>query len=154
MKSFVWGLALPLFLLSVGCKPATPTTASSSGAASADAHADHDHAHEELGPHGGHMLHLEPTGSHAEWTHDDDSQLITVYLDEFDGSKLASAKFTAKIGDAVEEFPLTASDNGWTVTSPELMTHINMKDAAEVNLVIVDDAGVHTAKVEAHDHHH
>ena len=100
------------------------------------------------------MVHLEPTGSHAEWAHDDDVHLVTVYLDDFDAASVASVKFTAKIGDQVEEFPLESSDGTWSITSQELLTHINMKDAAEVNLVIVDDSGVHTAKIEAHEHHH
>lgn len=141
----------------LGCQPSatssnSATKADTGTAAATDSHADHDH--EDVGPHGGHLLHLEPTGSHAEWTHDDDQHLITVYLDEFDAAKIASAKFTAKIGDATEEFVLTNGDDGWTVTSPELLTHINMKDAADVNLIVVDDTGVHTAKVEAHEHHH
>ena len=144
----------------LGCQPSATsnnpaTKAGTDAAAATDPHAGHDHDHEDVGPHGGHLLHLEPTGSHAEWTHDDDQHVVTVYLGEFDGAKIASAKFTAKIGDATEEFPLTNSDSGWTITSPELLTHINMKDAAEVNLIVVDDTGVHTAKIEAHeDHHH
>lgn len=144
-------------VVSWGCKPAATSSTSSPKAGSetagaTDSHADHDH--EAAGPHGGHLLHLEPTGSHAEWAHDDDQHLITVYLDEFDPAQIATVKFTAKIGDATEEFQLTNGGDGWTITSPELLTHINMKDAAEVNLIVVDDAGVHTAKIEAHDDHH
>jgi len=75
-------------------------------------------------------------------------------LDEFDAAKVVSAKFVAKIGDNTEEFPLSATDSGWTITSPELMTHINMKDAAQVQLVVVDDTGVHSCAIEAHEHHH
>lgn len=143
----------------LGCQPSATTSKSATQAgadtaAATDSHAGHDHDSEDVGPHGGHLLHLEPTGSHAEWAHDDDLHLITVYLDEFDAAKITSVKFTAKIGDATEEFPLTNSDSGWTVTSPELLTHINMKDAADVNLIVVDDTGVHTAKIEAHEHHH
>ncbi|MEZ6081555.1 MAG: hypothetical protein R3C56_39565 [Pirellulaceae bacterium] len=145
---------------SLGCQPSATSSKSAKSSRFTDTadydrfSAGHDHIREDVGPHGGHMLHLEPTGSHAEWTHDDDQHLVTVYLDEFDAASIVSAKFTAKIGDATEEFPLTNGDSSWTVTSPELMTHINMKDAAEVNLIIVDDAGVHTAKIEAHEHHH
>jgi hypothetical protein len=149
-------LGLTALLLSVGCTSATPTAVNEAdkAAAEGDAHAGHDHGHDALGPHGGHLLHLEPTGSHAEWTHDDDKHLLTVHLDEFDAAKVVSAKFVAKIGDTTEEFPLTATDSGWTITSPELMTHINMKDAAQVQLVVVDDTGVHSCAIEAHEHHH
>ncbi len=156
MKSLLRTMLVPTFLLALGCTPAAPTAATSGTekAAEVDSHAGHDHGVDDVGPHGGHLLHLEPTGSHAEWTHDDDTHLITVHLDDFDMAKIVSAKFVAKIGDNTEEFPLTATDNGWTITSQELMTHINMKDAAEVNFVLVDDAGVHSSKIEAHEHHH
>ena len=143
-------------VLTVGCTPATPTatTTSKDKAAAGDSHAGHDHGHDDTGPHGGHLLHLEPTGTHAEWTHDDDKHLITVHLDDFDAAKIVSVKFVAKIGDNSQEYPLTATDSGWTITSQELMTHINMKEAAEVNLVVVDETGVHSTKIEAHEHHH
>lgn len=154
MKIAIVSLFILICAVTVGCKQSTPTApAGSTAAGTTDSH-DHDHAHEDHGPHGGHMVHLEPTGSHAEWTHDDDAHLISVYLDDFDAAKVATVKFTAKIGDALEEFPLTSSDGTWNITSQELLTHINMKDAAEVNLVVVDDSGVHTAKIEAHEHHH
>ncbi len=97
-------------VLTVGCTPATPTatTTSKDKAAAGDSHAGHDHGHDDTGPHGGHLLHLEPTGTHAEWTHDDDKHLITVHLDDFDAAKIVSAKFVAKIGDNSQEYPLTA----------------------------------------------
>lgn len=154
MKIAIVSLFILICTATMGCKPSTSTAPA--GSTGADAHDDHSHAHahEEHGPHGGHMVHLEPTGSHAEWTHDDDAHLISVYLDDFDAAKVVSVKFTAKIGDALEEFPLTSSDGTWSITSQELLTHINMKDAAEVNLEVVDASGVHTAKIEAHEHHH
>lgn len=155
MKSALRLLFAPALMVAFGCTPAAPTASTSPETpAVADSHAGHDHGHDDVGPHGGHLLHLEPTGSHAEWTHDDEKHLITVHLDDFDAAKIVSAKFVAKIGDTTEEFPLTGTDSGWTITSQELMTHINMKDAAEVNLVIVDDGGVHSSKIEAHEHHH
>ena len=155
MKIATVSLFIACCAMSLGCQPsATPPQADTKTAGTTDAHAGHDHGEEALGPHGGHLLHLEPTGSHAEWTHDDDKHMIIVHLDEFDKAQIVSVKFTAKIGDTTEEFPLTDLEEGWTITSPELLTHINMKDAAEVNLVVVDDKGVHTAKIEAHEHHH
>lgn len=152
LRSSRWMLC-GLLLLASGCGPATPAPdTADAGTAPADAHAGHDHG--EHGAHGGHLLHLEPTGAHAEWTHDDDQHLITVFLDDFDKSKVSAVKFTVKIGDNVEEFPLAAADQGWTITSQELLTHINMKEAAEVNLIVEDDAGKHSSKIEAHEHHH
>ena len=46
-------------------------------------HAGHDHgghSHAAHGPHGGHILEIGDEEYHAEWTHDDDSGLITVYV--------------------------------------------------------------------------
>ena len=161
MKSTLRTRLAPLALLvaislTLACTPAAPTanTPSTENASAEDSHAGHDHGPDAVGPHGGHLLHLEPTGTHAEWTHDDDKHMLTVHLDDFDAAKIVSAKFVAKIGDKTQEYPLTATDSGWTITSQELMTHINMKGAAEVNLVVVDDAGVHSTKIEAHEHHH
>jgi hypothetical protein len=114
----------------------------------------HSHSHDELGPHGGHLLHLKPSNVHAEWTHDDDTHLITVHLDDFDADKLTAAKFVVKVGEQTEEFPLAPGDEGWSVTSEALMNHINMGEAADVQLVVTDDQGDHTTKIEAHDHHH
>ena len=156
MKRFCIALSLLSLAAGLGCEPATETTDSTAGTTvpAADAHAGHDHGHGDVGPHGGHLLHLEPTGSHAEWTHDDDAKLITVYVDDFDAASISKLLFEVKIGDEVQEFPLTATDNGWTITSEELLTHINMGEAATVHLVLEDSAGRQAAKIEAHDHHH
>lgn len=147
-------LTLPAQL---GCdsQPAPQASAPSETTdASSDSHAGHSHGHDEVGPHGGHLLHLEPSQVHAEWTHDDDSHLITVFLDDFDADKIENAKFVVQVGDQTEEFPLASSEQGWTVTSEALMNHINMGEAADVQLVVTDDEGDHTSKIEAHDHHH
>ena len=135
----------------VGCGPQAPAEKTETAA---NAPGGHVHSHDEVGAHGGHMLHMDPAGVHAEWTHDDDTHSITVFLEDFDATKIQEAKFVAKIGEAVEEFPLVAGDDGWSVTSEALMTHINMGEAAEVNLVVVDESGEQKAKIEAHEHHH
>jgi hypothetical protein len=143
-----------LCALTVGCQPppsSEPTTSADGGA---EMTGGHDHGHDDMGPHGGHLLHLEPTGAHAEWTHDDDTKLITVHLDDFDASKISGVKFVVKIADASQEFPLVKSDEGWTITSEELMTHINMGEAAVVTLLVMDEDGEQSTRIEAHEHHH
>ncbi len=149
-------MGLAVLGLVVGCQPATKEAAEiQTPPAAADAHAGHDHGHDETGPHGGHLLHLEPAGVHAEWTHDDETHLITVFLDDFDAEKISEAKFVVDIPNAEsEEFALTASDAGWTVTSEALVTHMNMGEAATVKLVVVDDSGEQSTKIEHHEHHH
>lgn len=144
-----------ILILCIGCN--SPSSKPSgekdqSNDAQPDAHAGHNHG--DIGPNGGHLLHLEPSGLHAEWTHDDETHLLTVFLDDFDAGSIVEAKFEAKIGDEVENYPLEAGNQGWSVTSQQLMTHINMGDLAEVQLVVVDGSGRQTAKIEAHEHHH
>ncbi len=150
----VVALTLPCF---IGCQSQATQQAATETEAEAnegESHAGHSHSHDEIGPHGGHLLHLEPSQVHAEWTHDDETHLITVHLDDFDADKLTAAKFVVKVGDQTEEFALDAGDQGWSITSEALMNHINMGEAADVQLVVTDDEGDHTAKIEAHDHHH
>ncbi len=135
----------------VGCQPAPAPPVASQPAADEHAH----HHHDEPGPHGGHLVDLQPSGAHAEWAHDDDVHLITVYLDDFDAQKVSEVKFTVEIPDAdAEVFALARGDDGWTVTSEALLTHLNMGEAATVKLVVVDDSGEHSSKMEAHEHHH
>lgn len=153
-----------VFLLAalVGCQPTSTGTNATTGGdsmAEKDAHAGHNHDHDETGPRGGHILHFEPTGVHAEWTHDDETGLITVYMDDFSTDKIEMAKFMVEIPESdPEEFSLEAGEDGWTVTSEALMTHMNMGETVEVKLVIVDDSGEQSAKIEnhadAHDHGH
>lgn len=164
MKRMITLLAALPCLLTIGCKPPAPATptaptagAPTSGttADTADDEGGHHHDHGDSGPHGGHLLHLEPSGAHAEWTHDDDENLITVYLDDFDADEITAVKFTVTIGEeAAEEFELTQADEGWTITSQELLTHINMGEAAKVALVVEEGDTPQSAAIEAHEHHH
>lgn len=148
-------LLASVFAGTIGCQPAADDTASTTTQTETSAASGgHVHAHDETGPHGGHLLHLEPSGVHAEWAHDDDTHTITVYLDDFDAEKIENVKFVATIGDTVEEFPLTAGDDGWSIESEALMTHINMGEAADVQFVVTDDSGNQSTKIEAHEHHH
>ncbi len=147
-------ISLSVCIAFLGCAPpaepqaaATPEEAATSGG--------HAHDHDDMGPNGGHLLHLEPSGGHAEWTHDDESHLITVFLTDFEVDKISSVKFVATIGDTVEEFPLEAGEgDAWSISSEALMTHINMGDAATVQLVVADESGPQTSAIEAHEHHH
>lgn len=153
MKRFAF---LAIVAMLVGCGPAADDDAQDDAAENQPAESAHDHSHDhgELGPHGGHLVHLDPAGVDAEWTHDDESHLITVYLDGFDAEKIQSAMFVAKIGDNDEEFALEAAGEGWAITSEALMTHLNMGEAVPVSLVVVDESGKQSALIENHEHHH
>lgn len=159
-KISVWcGLLSAIMLSSVGCSPketTQPMAGGSSGTTAADAHA-HDHG--EHGPHGGHLLHLEPDGVHAEWNHDDDTKTITVYLDDLT-APATEVKFVVKAGDTEpQNFPLTKGEEGtgggtWTITSDALLTHLNMGEAAQVQLIVTEGDKQMTSKIEHSDEHH
>lgn len=153
-------LALAMFL-SVGCKP-QPAGQAGSGTAGTSSGEEHAHDHGEHGAHGGHMLHLEPDGVHAEWTHDDTTKVVTVFLDEL-AAPPQDVKFVVKAGDTEPQtFPLTKEEGGtgggvWTINSDALLTHLAMGEAAQVQLVIVSDGKEMSTKIEhsdEHDHHH
>ncbi|MCA9194543.1 MAG: hypothetical protein KDC35_03335 [Acidobacteria bacterium] len=152
-------IGLILLALS-GCTPqpgANSAGATNQVSQAPDKH-EHSHEHEEeLGVHGGHMLHLEPHGFHAEWTHDDDSHTITVYADEI-ADQVKEIRFDVQIeGAEKESFALNSAESGaWSISSEALTTHLNMGEAAKVELVIVDGTGENTVHIEheEHEHHH
>ena len=146
---------IPLVCLLFGCSPSAPTTTDTT-ASNAASESGHSHEHGDLGPHGGHLLDLQPAGKHAEWTHDDEKHLIAVYLDDFDAEKVQEVKFVVDLeGVPQEEFPLTAGEQGWSITSEALMTHLNMGDVVKVQLLVIDDSGTQASVLEKHeDHHH
>ena len=152
MKALRWLTWMPALLLVLGCggsmdnEPVNDTETEAAGSG----HDDHS-----VGPHGGHMLHLEPDGVHAEWTHDDETHEIVVYLDDLDDAAVKEVKFSVKIGDTEpQDFPLVAGEQGWTITSEELMTHINMSEGVEVSLAVQEGDSRLTTKIESHEHHH
>jgi hypothetical protein len=105
------------------------------------------------------MLHLDPDGVHAEWTHDDDSKLITVYLDEL-AAPPSEVRIVVKAGDTEPQtFALTKGEGGtgggtWTTTSDALLTHLAMGEAAQVKLVVVTADKEMSAQIEHSDEHH
>ncbi len=139
----------------IGCQPTETADSGTKTTAPAAGGSGHVHDHGDVGPHGGHLLHLDPAGVHAEWTHDDDTKTITVHLDDLDAAKISEAKFVVEIPDAAaEEFPLASGDEGWTITSESLMTHLNMGEAAKVKLVVIEDGVELSTAIEHHDHDH
>ncbi len=152
-QAMAWGLlGIVAVLFGTGCQPAEKSALEPQSPEPTEGAHVHDHG--ETGQHGGHLLHLEPTGAHAEWAHDDDTNTVTVFADEQDLGEIEEVKFVVKIGETTEEFPLQRQGDGWTLSSEALMAHLNMAEAAETSLVIRTADGVLSAKVEAHEHHH
>lgn len=147
-------LALVAF---VGChKPAAKPTEAAAGG---DAHA---HNHEAHGPNGGHMIHLEPSDAHAEWTHDDDSGKLAIHLEEIVefGKKIDFVKVELEVkGEPKKSYDFTSFKSGlYELISQELMTAIEVgsgdKEKVSAKLIVSIDGKEETAFLEHHEHHH
>lgn len=126
---------------------------------------DHDHAghdHAELGPHGGHIIVLDPGHHHAEWVHIDEDNVVEVYLGEL-AESATKVQFVAELEgkDPVTYELEPASDSlgagGYQLQSPNLLTHIAMSDGttARVTLVVETDKATLKATLSGdHDHDH
>ena len=143
----------------VACQP--PATKPTNKPADGDAHA-HSHDHDAHGPHGGHMIHLEPSGSHAEWTHDDDSGKLAIHLEEVEefGKKIDSVKVELEVkGEPKKTYDFASAGKGvYELVSQELMTAIEVgsgdKEKVSAKLVVSIEGKEETATLEHHEHHH
>lgn len=139
-----------------GCSGEPTTVDVNDAPPEVDAHAGHDHG--ELGPHGGHFLHVEPGGGHAEWVHIDEENRIEVYIgDEI--SDVTAVSMTIEVeGQEPQQIELTADESlgpaAYSVESPVLLNAIKMGEAAHVELEIEADGTTYTAAIEHHDHDH
>lgn len=154
-----FGLGMALL---VGCEAPKDSKAKAGASAAADDHG-HNHDHGEHGPHGGHLIVLDPGHVHAEWTHDD-AKLVTVYLDELSAAP-SEVSFVVKVGDAEPQvFPMKKSESkeadqaaAWTLAGEALLVHVNAGEAAKVSLVVKTADGELKAAIEhseEHDHKH
>ena len=172
-------LAAALTFSIVGCGPTeaplkttTGHDADGGGPDSHDAghgdhdHGDHDHSghnHAEMGIHGGHVVVLDPGHIHAEWVHNDDDNIIEVYVIDKpeDATKV---QITTKIKDQEPTTVELARDEalgngGYKVENPNLLTNIQMADgeAITVTLEVETSNGTISAQLtddHGHDHDH
>ena len=166
-------LALLLLLNLSGCTSKTTPidTQSTANSDNHEGHDHHDHDHETLGPNGGHVLELGDHQYHAEWTHDDETKEIVVYvLDKgikqpvqaaADGAKITVAiekqgakNYVLEAVEANEEEPPTATK--FRIIDSNLLTSIKMGKGVYATLSVVIDGTEFTTKIEhhAHGHHH
>lgn len=172
-NSIVFVLAVFSFAV-IGCgkdtaepKPADNNAASSGGHDGHDHHHDHDHS--AAGPHGGHVMEIGDEQYHAEWTHDDKSGKITIYLLDGDIKEDAwttaeSITITTKIRDDEQEHALLAVNQDeqeppqasqFEITSPNLLTALNQVGpavTAELKVTIGGESFRVEFEKHAHDH--
>jgi hypothetical protein len=120
LDRFVWlhGAAIVAMLgFLAGCGETTPPKQDNK---KVDEHADHDHGKEEKGheehkhgPNDGHIVELEGDGEHyhLEWTHDDATGTVTMYILDKDEKNIADADASeitveSKAGEKMTEYKL------------------------------------------------
>lgn len=118
---------------------------------------DHDHAAHEMGPHGGHMVHLEPGGAHAEWVHLDSEEEIQVFVDEAIDAQSVAMQVTIAGQAEPKTYELKSAEDelgagAFRLKSGELLVDIKMGEAATVQLVVETPQGTQQAAIEHHDH--
>ncbi len=158
-------------LVIAGCNSATPPAPappSTDHGGHDDAHGHaHGHDHPETGPNGGHLVELGDEEYHIEWTHDDESGLVTLYV--IDGQvkdvvpiPSESITMTAKVEDSITyEFPAVDPSGDPPVSAKfELKSHellVSLKLAGQGTEVSVDvtiNGKPYTGVFEHHDHGH
>jgi hypothetical protein len=153
--------SLPLAVTGCGPKP----NANKAG----DHDHDHDHDHAAHGPHDGHVLELGEEEYHAEWTHEDDTGKVTVYLLDKDIKEAVPTaaehvKISLKLGDSDMEYllePVGRTDGDMPTASQfelvdkPLATAL-VTEGVEATLEVEIGGKPYTAKIEhhAHDGHH
>jgi hypothetical protein len=171
MRALIYGFialaaaSLPLAMTGCGPKPAGKK---------ADTHGhdhDHDHGHDHAahGPHEGHVLELGDEEYHAEWTYDDGSGKVTVYLLDHElkqpaptGAETIAIK--VKVGENEKEYLLEAVDR--TAGDAPMASQFELVDktlgtalittGTDATLTVEIGGKPYTAKIEHDDHdgHH
>ncbi len=93
-------------------------------------------------------------GAHAEWAHDDEEDLITVYTEDPAVVTKVEMKTTVEGKETVYAFEQKEVDGTTTyqLVSPELLTAVKMGKLVDTKLVITTEKGEATGKVLHHAH--
>jgi len=99
-------LVLGNFVCTLGCEPKKSTAKADTQGHDHDSHAGHDHS--APGPNGGHVEAFEATHAHFEWSHDDSSHKLSIFLEELvaAGAKVESARIDVISGSDTKSFTL------------------------------------------------
>lgn len=152
-----------------GCRPAATSSTDPNPAAPSAGHDDHgdhghSHGHHEAGPHGGHLVELGDEQLHAEWTHQDGSGEVVVYLlDSAAESDVAisaaTISITTKIGETEKTYELAAlaredgQSSRFAVTDPSLVEALKaVGPGIEATIAVEYNEGVLVGTFERHEH--
>jgi hypothetical protein len=154
-------------LLMTGC-PSAPTAPPAKPAAEKEHSHDHDHAHVHKGPHGGHIAVVGKEQFHVEWTHDDASGKVALYVLDADAKKeipVAAEKLVleVKTGDKTDTFELAAVEpmEGKTAKFEladqalvGMIEALSEKVTASIKELEINGEKFAGVKLEEHEHHH
>jgi hypothetical protein len=167
----VCGMSAWSLLMIAGCKPLESSsspipTAETQPVTTGDDHGhDHGHGHDDKGPHGGHVVEIGQEQLHAEWTHDDTSGAVVVYL--LDSSAKSDATISAetilittKIGESKKQtYVLSAVSQEDGQSSRFALSDLAMVEAlkavgpgVEATIVVNVDGEELVGKFEPHAH--
>ncbi len=146
MSLLMAGLALSTIAGLSGCEL---KKTSAKATTSADPHAGHDHS--APGPNGGHVEAFDKSDLHFEWSDDDDSHKLSIYLDQIvsKGGNVESVKIDVVSGDTKKTFTLEKDEKAkiagsvYFIVSEELL---GMVDASGT-----DTKGVHSKLIAVID---
>jgi hypothetical protein len=169
----------------VGCdsiKKQQPSAATTKSGESEHSHAAGGHSHDAK--HGGHHIHLSPSGLGAEWTHQEDGT-VTVYFDDVvaQGNKIESVTIQLKVqGNAPKSYTLTAKTDAsqhtdaiqksdasqnpdaspkldgavFAIKDQALLTALEVKEGVQVEVIAKVNGTEQRAQIvhEEHEGHH
>ena len=170
-RQFMLVLSIPLVSLWLaGCGP-TNDKSVKPGDGKTEEHA---HEHPAEGPHGGHLVELAEAGKeskeeyHAEWTHDDATGKVTVYI--LDGKAKETVPIAAdtvvikvKAGDETDSHDLAAVDRTtgdkptafkFEIESKELLGKLETLKAVSATVHVDVNGKPYEGKIEEHEHDH
>lgn len=162
----VFAVALSASLFLFGCDAQQSAEPTDTTDQASDAH-EHGHSHDEAGPHGGHLVELGDEEYHLEWTHDDESGLVTVFVLDATAKELVpiaaeSITITVKVEETAE-YKLAAVDpsgeppkaSQFAVEDKLLITGLQMAgQGSETEASLTIEGKDYTGVFEHHAHGH
>lgn len=155
-----------VLLLAACNSSAPPTPPPATDGHGGHAHS-HGHSHEEVGPNGGHLVELGDEEYHIEWTHDDDSGLVTLYVLDAAAKELVpiaseTITITAQVNDSREYQLAAVAPSGdppasarFELKSPELLGSLQLAgQGVDVSVAVTIDGQEYRGVFEHHDHDH
>lgn len=153
-------------LLLVACNSTSPAVVENN-VQSGDDHFAHDHVHEESGPNGGHLVELGDEEYHLEWTHNDATGLVSLYVLDGTAKELVPIEaeaitITATVEGATEYQLAAVAPSGdpsvtarFELKSPELLVNLQMAgQGVDVSVAVTVNGKEYRGEFEHHDHGH